>query len=140
MGSILSIDYGLKRIGLAISDSSRSFAFPLSVLENKGFIYVLESIKNLIIEREIDLILIGIPYNSKQETKKTSMQSIVEEFIDKIQEKITIPIVKVDERFSSFMAEENLKDAGINTKKSKKFIDLEAARLLLEEYLKENVS
>ena len=143
MGSVLSIDYGLKRIGLAISDPLRKFAFPLTVLENKGFTYVLSSIKEIIKDREIELIIIGIPYNLNSKmggqnvNSKNDMQETIEKFVEKLQKDIKVSIKKVDERYSSFLAEENLKEAGLNSKKSKSFVDLEAARLLLEEFLKD---
>ena len=134
MGSILSIDYGLKRIGLAVSDPSRVFAFPGGVIENKSFDFVLSCINNVISEKEIDLIIVGMPYNHKSENK--TMEELVSKFIKKLQEKINIPIEVVDERLSSFAAEENLKERGISQKKFKKFVDAEAARILLEEFLK----
>ena len=137
MASILSIDYGLKRIGLAISDPSRVFAFPYGVVENKNFNYVLTYIKDLAQEKEIDLIIVGVPLpviNTNNNDKK-SMESIVTEFIDKLRQNVSIPIKKVDERYSSFAAEEKLREAGVSAKKSKSFVDAEAARLFLEDYL-----
>lgn len=139
MGSILSIDYGLKRIGLAVSDSSRSFAFPYGVIENKNFNFVLSSIKNIVDEKEIDLIIVGRPYHKKLENQK-SMEELVCEFITKLKASINVSIETVDERFSSFLAEENLKESGLSLKKSKRFVDTEAARLLLEEFLQKSKS
>ncbi len=141
MGSILSIDYGLKRIGLAISDKSRSFAFPCGVIENKNFKFVLSQIKNIIQAKEIDLIIIGMPYNQRagiREQKlerQPSMEKIVSGFVRKLKKNLNISFELVDERFSSFAAGENLKESGISAKKSKKFIDAEAARLILQDYL-----
>ena len=138
MGSILAVDYGMKRIGLAISDPDRVFAFPCEVIENKNFDYILSQINNFILEREVDLILIGMPYSmnkKKSDEKKNEMEVNVEKFINKLQKTLTIEIKIVDERLSSFAAEEKLKEAGVSAKKSKKYIDSEAARLLLEEFI-----
>lgn len=136
MGSILSIDYGLKRIGLAISDESRSFAFPCGVIENKNFKFVLLNIKKIIDEKNINLVIVGMPYNmNKENTTKSEVMVLVEKFVNKLQESINIPVETIDERLSSFSAEEKLKESGLSAKKSKKFIDTEAARLILEEYL-----
>lgn len=133
MGAVLSIDYGLKRIGLAISDESRSFAFPYNVIENKNFSFILSIIKKVINEKEIDLIIVGFPLN--MDSTESSMTKKVLDFVKKIQEEIKIPIETIDERLSSFAASENLKDRGLTAKKLKEHIDVEAARLLLEEYL-----
>jgi putative Holliday junction resolvase len=138
MGSILAIDYGLKRVGLAISDPERSFAFPCDVIENKNFNYLIAQISNLILEKEVDLILIGMPYNmnkSNSDVTKNEMEKNVELFIKQLQKSIKVPLKTVDERLSSFAAEEKLREAGISAKKSKKYIDSEAARLLLEEFI-----
>lgn len=133
MGTVLAIDYGLKRVGLAVSDPGRTFAFPCDVIENKNSDYLVSQINNLILKKDVDLILIGMPYNPKSEKK--SMESVVQNFINKLKKSTNIPIKTVDERLSSFAANENLKEAGLSAKKSKKYIDSEAARLLLEEFI-----
>lgn len=138
MGTILAVDYGTKRIGLAVSDPGKIFAFPCAAIENKGFDFVLSQINELISEKEVELILIGMPYNMNKKVsdeKKNEMEINVENFINKLQKLISVPIKTVDERLSSFAAEEKLKEAGISAKKSRKYIDSEAARLLLEEFL-----
>lgn len=133
MGSILAIDYGLKRIGFAISDPERVFAFPLKVLENKGFNFIASGINKIVTENSIDLIVVGIPYSINK--NKSSMEKIVTEFVKKLQKAVKIPIETIDEKLSSFSAEENLKEAGISTRKFKDYVDIEAARLLLAEFL-----
>ena len=135
MGVILAIDYGLKRVGLAISDPERVFAFPCDVIENKSFDYLTSRINGLILERDVELILIGMPYNMNSTSIKNEMEKNVEQFIKKLQKIIKIPVKIVDERLSSFAAEAKLREAGVSAKKSKKYIDSEAARLLLEEFL-----
>ena len=137
MGSILSIDYGLKRVGIAFSDPNRIFSFPYGIIENKSFEYITEEIQKIIGEKEIDLIIVGMPFNMPGlKDKKSEMTLKVEDFIRKLSKEL--PLVKIesiDERLSSFTAEERLKEAGISAKKSKKFIDTEAARLMLEDFI-----
>ena len=137
MASVLSIDYGLKRIGLAVSDPSRTFAFPSGVIENKNLNFVFDSLRKIVDEKEIDLIIVGLPYN--MDKTKSKMTEQVEEFIKRLQDSFNIQIKTIDERLSSFAAEENLKDSGLNSKKAKKFVDEEAARLLLVEFLENNM-
>lgn len=133
MGSILSIDYGLKRIGFAVSDPSQHFAFPFDVIENKSYESVSSFIKKTITEKEIDLIVIGLPLN--MDGSSGEMVKKVQDLVNKLKKEISIPIETVDERLSSFAAAENLKESFISSKKSKKFLDMEAARLILEEYI-----
>lgn len=134
MGSILAIDYGLKRIGLAISDPSRSFAFPCKVIENNDIKNVLVNIGEIINEKEVDLVLVGMPFNMNG--TKSKISNNVEGFVIALQKNISIPVKMIDERLSSFIALENLKESQISTRKSRKgIVDIEAARLLLEEYL-----
>lgn len=141
MGSILSIDYGTKRIGLAVSDPSRNFAFPCGVIQNKGLKHVLSCISDIVTQKEIDLIVIGMPYDQrsgevkKQRSKeKESMEEIVCKFIEQLKNEIKIPVETIDESLSSFAAEERLKET-MSAKDLKKFVDQEAARLLLEEFI-----
>ena len=79
MASILAIDYGLKRVGLAISDENKSFAFPLSVIENNGTKKLINKIKEIILERDIDLIVVGMPFN--MDKTKGEMAEKVEVFV-----------------------------------------------------------
>ena len=143
MGCILAIDYGTKRIGLAISDEERNFAFPFDVIENKNFNYVLDCFKNIIQEKEIDLILVGIPYGMTPQSKdgtsnKKSMEEVVCDFVKKMQNKLNVDIQVIDEKLSSFIAEENLRESGLNAKSARRFVDQEAARLLLEEFIQKS--
>ena len=139
MGKILSVDYGKKRIGFALSDIERKFSFPLIVLENKNFSYVLSCIKEIITEHEVDLIIIGLPFNMPEYKNQTNLKSKmaieIENFVNNLKNEIRISIEIVDERLSSFMAGEKLKEAGLSAKKIKEVIDKEAARFLLENYI-----
>lgn len=139
MGSVIAIDFGLKRVGIAVSDPSRIFAFPSAVLENKGIEQLIKDISDIVLEKEADLILVGMPYNMPSVKElKGEMAIKVESFIAKLKEKLSVQIEVIDERLSSFMAEENLKEAGVSSKKYKKLVDAEAARIMLEEYLSRN--
>lgn len=139
MGCILSVDYGKKRIGLAVSDPGRIFAFPSGVIKNENINQVISELKKIILDKEIDLILIGMPYdmhyNKNSDQPLGDMAQEVEKFINKLKSEIQVKIETIDERLSSFVAEENLKERGISLKGSKELIDQEAARLMLEEYI-----
>ncbi len=131
----LGIDFGLKRIGLALSDSQGKVVLPFTTLKNsKG---VENRIKKLVEERKIEAIVIGLPKDLKNNS--TSMTQEVEKFAKKLKKILNIPIYFQDEKLTSFEAEERLKHAGIPLKKGKKIIDQLAAVEILEDFLNNHV-
>jgi len=132
---ILSIDYGEKRIGLAVSDEKETLASRFLTLENKSLKNSVEEIKRIISEKEIKKITIGIPVGFKGESEQTKM---TRKFIGELKKNVDTPIVEINEVFTSKMAEENLRESGV--KDIKKIIDQEAARIILESYLDEKLS
>ena len=127
---ILSIDYGEKRIGLAVCDKKEVLASRFLTLENKSLEKSIEEIKKIILEENIKKIVVGIPIGFKNKSEQTK---IIEKFIGKLEKNISIPIIKINEIFTSKMAKKNLREAGV--KDVKKVIDQEAARIILESYL-----
>lgn len=119
---ILGIDYGEKRIGLAISDESQTFARELTILSPKEF---WKQIKNIISENQITKIVLGWPLNmSGEETKKTKEISNFQLLISK---KIGLPVEVIDERLTSKMAG--------NLPGGHRDVDSLAAQILLQNYL-----
>lgn len=129
---ILSIDYGDKRIGLAISDENEKLASRFLTLENKSRKRSIMEIKKIILEKNIQKIIVGIPVGLKGESAQTQD---IREFFAKLSENISIPILEINEVFTSKMAKENLMQAGVKSMDIKKIIDQEAARIILQDYL-----
>ena len=131
---ILAIDYGKKRIGLAISDPFGSYALPLCVLENKKGIFL--EIKNYCDKYEITTIVLGLP-----KTLTGEMSFSVQEtngFADKLKLVLKIPIERWDERLTSKIAEKMLISSGVKRDDRKASIDKISACLILNEYLEKN--
>lgn len=120
---VLGIDYGTKRIGLAISDETQTLARELSILSPNEF---WQNLKDLIAEHAIEKIVIGLPIGmSGQGTDKTAE---VQEFRDKLQLRMpNIELEFVDERLTSALAAEIAGDD--------RNIDSLAAQLILQTYL-----
>jgi len=134
--NILSIDYGERRIGFAIGNSNRKIATPLSVIQNVSLDSVIENIIQVVKNYEIDSIIIGIPLN---EDSTESMQATrVRDFCSKIKKKINLPIMGIDERFTSVNSEKLLLDLDMSRKKRKKYIDSIAATIILQSYFENN--
>lgn len=127
---ILSIDYGAKRIGLAISDENEILASRFKTLENRGDKKAAEEIKRICLNEKIEKIIVGLPIGFKGESGQSE---IIRKFIGELKKNIDMPIVEVNEIFTSKMGEENLREAGV--KDIKKVLDQEAARIVLQDYL-----
>ena len=135
MGKILAIDYGKKRIGIAISDSKKSIAFPLKTIENKEiFLYL----KEIIQSEKIEAIVLGEP--KALNNKENILFLEVINFRKKIISLFSLPVHLVDERFSSKIASKIILDANIKKMKrrDKSLLDKVSASLILETYLKKN--
>ena len=135
MGKILAIDYGKKRIGIAISDSKKSIAFPLKTIENKEiFLYL----KEIIQSEKIEAIVLGEPKALNNKDNILFLEVI--NFRKKIISLFSLPVHLVDERFTSKIASKIILDANIKKMKrrDKSLLDKVSASLILETYLKKN--
>lgn len=135
MPRIISIDYGLKRTGLAVTDPLKIIATGLTTVESKELIPFL---KNYFSKETVELIIIGEPKN--MDDSDTHATPLVEKCIKELQKNFpSIPIVKVDERFTSKMAKEAMIEMGMKKKnrQNKALVDEIAATILLQEYLRQ---
>ena len=133
MDRILAIDYGLKKIGLALSDPLKIIAKPFKTIENNSYDFILEYLFNIIDEYSIKEIVIGLPITLKNSF--SDQTSIVQKFINQLKEDLSIKITIVDERLSSIEAKKSLIYQGIKTGHNKKEIDKTAAAIFLQSYL-----
>ena len=131
--TILCLDLGKKRIGLAISDVNQKIATPYDVIKEKKFSEVLEIIKNLVKEFDIGSIIVGDPINMDGSLGPKSQSS--RSFIANINKDIHIPILLWDERLSTVAAEKSLIEANISRKKRGEVIDKIAANIILQNFL-----
>lgn len=123
---ILSIDYGEKRLGLAVGDTETGFAFGRETLTNKGNDFIVAKLRVLIQAEEIEKIIIGLP---KSLSGKDSIQTKkVREFGKYVKMGLKLPIEFIDERLTSVQA----KKSGV------KDLDRESARLILETYFEQH--
>ncbi|MBS1627093.1 MAG: Holliday junction resolvase RuvX [Bacteroidetes bacterium] len=136
MARILCIDYGGKRTGLAVTDPMQIIATALTTVATKELISFL---KNYFITEEVELILIGEPLNL--DDTPTHATALVEQAVKQLQKKFpSIPIKKIDERFTSKMASKAMLEMGMKKKQrqQKGNIDQIAATIMLQEYLQNN--
>ena len=131
--TILCLDLGKKRIGLAISDINQKIASPYDVIKEKKFSEILMILKNLIKKFDIGSIIIGDPINMDGSLGPKSQSS--RSFISNISKDIDIPILLWDERLSTIAAEKSLIEADISRKKRGEVIDKIAANIILQSFL-----
>ena len=133
MKRILGIDYGEVRVGLSLSDLTQTIAKPFSTLTYNSMDDLLDQLKKIIHENEVNKLVVGIPYNMKgQDTKQTLK---VKEFILFLASNLSYDIEGIDERLSSVEAEKTMHKMNIKTGHNKSQIDQIAASVILQEYL-----
>ncbi|HOV32792.1 MAG TPA: Holliday junction resolvase RuvX [Candidatus Hydrogenedens sp.] len=132
-GRILAIDYGEVRIGLAISDPLGLLAFPLMVIDLKKTKDYIKVIKDVIKEKEVKKIIIGLPLT--MEGKEGIQTEKVRRFYEDVKECVDLAVELVDERLTTVIAQKSLSEVGIDQRKQRKMIDMVAAAKLLETYL-----
>ena len=133
MGRILSLDYGQRRIGVAVSDPLGVTAQPFDTWEGLGFNQIVEKIGLLITQIEIEKIIIGLPLTLKGE-KGPSVKK-VEQFAERLKRRIAIPVILWDERLTSIQAKRILHQVEEKPSRRKGKVDLIASVLLLQNYL-----
>lgn len=129
MGRIVAIDYGRKRIGLAISDENQSLGLPFKTVE--GGKKALENILKCLEGYTISTFVIGLPLNLNGTASTMSQE--VEVFAKQLRERSQLPVETIDERLSSKQAE-TLHSTSSRKKRTKK-LDTTAALLLLQTFL-----
>ena len=130
---ILALDHGTKRIGVAVSDETRTIAQPLEFIPAEPFADFLARLRQLIREKEIELILVGLPRNMDGSYGPAAQK--VEAFVAVLRNAITVPIRTWDERLTSSQANRILIQGNVRRDKRKEKVDKMAAAILLQSYL-----
>lgn len=134
MARILSIDYGLKRTGLAVTDPLQIIATGLTTVGSKELIPYL---KDYFSREKVEMIIVGEPRN--WDDSPTHATPLVEKFVKELQKNFpAIPITMVDERYTSKMARDAMLEMGMKKKdrRNKALVDEIAATIMLQEYLR----
>jgi len=130
---ILGIDYGHKRLGLALSDEEKILASPLPVYQRRGDKQDLTYLTRLVEEKEVGQIVVGLPRNMNGSLGEMAKEVLA--FVDTLKKKTDLPVDTFDERLSSAEAERVLIQADLSRKRRKTLRDSLAAVLILQGYL-----
>ncbi len=130
---ILALDHGTKRIGVAVSDETRTIAQPLEYSPAEPFVDFLARLRQLIREKEVELILIGLPRNMDGSYGPAAEK--VQTFVAALKDAVAVPVKTLDERLTSAQANRVLIQGGVRRAKRKAKVDKMAAAILLQSYL-----
>jgi putative holliday junction resolvase len=133
LGRILSIDYGRKRVGLAVSDEFRMIATSLGTVSSN---VVIEYLKTYVDKENVDCFVVGLPKQMNNTDSESA--KFVEPFVRLLIKTFpSIPVNRFDERFTSKIAFQTMIDAGLNKKarKDKALVDSISATLILQTYM-----
>lgn len=136
MARVLGIDFGERRVGLALSDPSATIAQPLPTLTRRaGKRAPVAAITEIIQQNEVAHVVIGLPLNLAGE--ETEWTRSVREFGAKLQDRAGVPVEYLDERLTSVQAERAVRSIGLkrSEREQKQRIDAAAAVLLLQTFL-----
>lgn len=133
MKRIVGIDYGKKRVGLAVSDPLMIFASPLETVPTAK---IIEYLKSYTLKEEVERFVIGYPMNMNNRPSEAAQY--VDQFLKLLSKAFpNIPVVKEDERFTSVLAMRSLIDSGVKKmdRRDKSAVDKVSAALILQTYM-----
>lgn len=130
MSRVLGVDYGTKRVGLALSDLLGITAQPLDVVPRES---VVQYIQNLVQSSDVGKVVIGLPtgLGGGESDSATGARALA----DEISEATSLPVEFIDERFTSRMAESALLESGMKRRERRNNVDKVAAAIFLQDFL-----
>lgn len=131
MGRILGIDYGTRRIGLALSDDGQVLASPHRVVYSERELH--QEIEQLRDRESIERLVVGLPLNMNGTLGPKAKEVLA--FKARLEKRFGLPVDTSDERLSTVQAEGALREAGLSFRKRARRIDKVAAQILLQAYL-----
>ncbi len=132
----MGLDYGKARIGVAFSDLSSTIASADHIYKTVSEGKDLQYFAGLIKEKLVDTVVFGLPLNA--DGTESEMSAVVRDFASKLEDVSKVRTVFQDERYTSFEAEEYLKEAGVKWEKRKELLDKISAQIILQNYMDEN--
>lgn len=130
---ILGIDYGLVRVGLAVSDPLRLTAQPVGTVKASSTDNLISEIETVVTDKRVQKIVVGLPLNMNGSEGPAAEGA--REFASMLIDRLNIEVVLWDERLSTVRAERVMLEADLSRKKRAKHRDTIAAQFILQNYL-----
>ncbi len=131
--SALGLDVGRKRIGVAGCDRTGLIATGITTIERQSFVRDVEQIRTLVEQREVQTLVVGLPYSMDGSLGFQARQT--QKFANRLAKALQLPLEYVDERLTSYQAEQMLIAQKISPSRNKGLIDRKAASLILQQWL-----
>ncbi|MBD2515056.1 Holliday junction resolvase RuvX [Nostoc sp. FACHB-973] len=131
--SALGLDFGSKRIGVAGCDGTGLIATGITTIERTSFEQDVQQIRQIINERRVQILIMGLPYSMDGSLGFQARQ--VQKFAKRLAKALNLPVEYVDERLTSFQAEQLLIAENRSPSRHKGLIDRKAASLILQQWL-----
>jgi len=130
--TVLCFDFGEQRIGIAVGEHLLAIANPLTTIDNESNEIRFEVISKLVKEWQPKLLIVGLPLNI--DGAETSVTQLCKKFARRLNGRFNIPVMMIDERYSSVEASDMLNHSGIKGRAQKVMLDQVAAQTILQSY------
>ncbi len=130
---VLAVDWGERRIGLAVSDPGEIIASGLPTLEVRGPEHAVAAVAEAVLGAEAAQVVVGMPL--LMDGRRGTAADAAQHFADQLRAAVTVPVVTYDERLTSALSERRLRETGVRTGHARARVDQGAAVALLESYL-----
>lgn len=130
---ILGLDLGGKRVGVALSDPSGVIASALETVDGRDKDFLIAHVRDLVAQHHVDTVVVGRPLNIDGSVGAQAVKYA--ELTQRLAERLTVPVVTQDERFSTVEAHNTMKSLGESGRKRRESVDRVAAVIILQTYL-----
>lgn len=132
MGRILAIDYGKKRVGVAVSDPLKIIANGLTTVPTPE---IMTFLNDYLAKNEVELIVVGLPRQNNNEYSESF--KYIKPFVDRLKKIVTVPVVYHDERFTTVLAHRAMLEGGLkkSDRQDKGLADKVSATIILQSYM-----
>ncbi len=132
-GRVMALDLGSKRIGVAISDLTRTIAQSYGVVKRKSREEDFARYRQILAEQKVTLLVVGLPTTAEGEDSETAVW--IRDYMAEFSRQCDVPVQFWDESFTTVQAEESLRRRGKRGKKARQQVDAVAAAFILQSYL-----
>lgn len=141
--TVMGLDFGERRIGVALSDPRRLLASGYTTIDRRKTPDYLKALAEIIRDEDVAQIVVGYPLRTDGKRKKGDKTEIVDAFIQELESRFKLPVAREDEAFTSSMAQDNLRERGLlnhnrnqfRREQDKAAIDRVAACIILQDWL-----
>jgi putative Holliday junction resolvase len=131
-GTVLAFDFGERRIGIAVGEHLINSANPLTTIDNESNEIRFATITQLINEWQPKLLVVGLPLSL--DGSETEVTQLCKKFARRLNGRFNLPVIMIDERYSSTEASQLLNESGIKGRAQKAMLDQVAAQTILRSY------